>query len=105
MSVACPAALPCCPAPPDSSFRRPSQTACPLSYPPRCPLPFPLLLPPRRWRLNQGYLATASIDQLVQLGKMTSLEHRRHNVDPMLLGLLEVGGPGQAGGRAGSSHR
>ena len=56
---------------------------------------------PRRWRLNQGYLATASIDQLVQLGKMTSLEHRRHNVDPTLLGLHEVGGwAWQAGGLA-----
>ena len=40
--------------------------------------------------MNKGYLASASLDQLMQLGKMTSLEHRRHVVDPTLLGLHEV---------------
>ena len=30
------------------------------------------------------------MDQLTQLGRMTSLEHRRHVVDPTLLGLHEM---------------
>ena len=47
--------------------------------------------PRRSWKLNAGYLQSASTDQLTQLGKMTSLEHRRHVVDPTLLGLHEVG--------------
>jgi hypothetical protein len=44
----------------------------------------------RRWKLGPAYLATASTDQLVQLGRLTSLEHRRHVVDPTLLGLHEM---------------
>ncbi|GAB4824201.1 hypothetical protein N2152v2_011247 [Parachlorella kessleri] len=51
---------------------------------------FDLLAHPTNWKLDQGYLATATNDQLVQLGKMTSLEHRRHKVDPTLLGLQEM---------------
>jgi hypothetical protein len=47
-------------------------------------------LPPRSWKLNAGYLQGASKEQLVNLGKMTSLEHRRHVVDPTLLGLHEA---------------
>ncbi len=43
------------------------------------------------WKLNAGYLQGATKEQLVNLGKMTSLEHRRHVVDPTLLGLHEVG--------------
>lgn len=42
------------------------------------------------WKLSQSYLTSASIDQLVQLGKLTSLEHRRHLMDPTLLGLHEA---------------
>ena len=47
-------------------------------------------LPIGSWKLNSTYLSKASLDQLVALGKMTSLEHRRHVVDPTLLGLHEV---------------
>ena len=56
-----------------------------------CPPPLPPP-PPRSWKLNSGYLQGASKEQLVNLGKMTSLEHRRHVVDPTLLGLHEVRG-------------
>ena len=63
--------------------------------PPTCStLPPPAPPSGCRWKLNQSYLAAASMDQLTQLGKMTSLEHRRHVVDPTLLGLHEVGGGG-----------
>lgn len=51
---------------------------------------FDLLAHPAAWKLNSGYLQGASKEQLVNLGKMTSLEHRRHVVDPTLLGLHEM---------------
>lgn len=54
---------------------------------------FDLLAHPARWRLAQAYLAGASMPQLVALGQMTSLEHRRHKVEPTILG-LQVGGGG-----------
>lgn len=51
---------------------------------------FDLLAHPARWRLDAGYLAGASMAQLVTLGQMTSLEHRRHKLEPTLLGLQEL---------------
>ena len=62
---------------------------------------FDLLAHPAAWKLNSSYLQGASLAQLAELGKMTSLEHRRHVVDPTLLGLHEVGPAGWVGvGRA-----
>ena len=51
---------------------------------------FDLLAHPARWRLDGGYLAGASLAQLVTLGQMTSLEHRRHKLEPTILGLQEL---------------
>ena len=51
---------------------------------------FDLLAHPARWRLDQPYLTGASLAQLVALGRMTSLEHRRHNIEPTVLGLQEM---------------
>lgn len=51
---------------------------------------FDLLAHPAKWKLEQAYLNNASIEQLVGLGKMTSLEHRRHKVEPTVLGLQEM---------------
>ncbi|EFN59446.1 hypothetical protein CHLNCDRAFT_29581 [Chlorella variabilis] len=65
---------------------------------------FDLLAHPAAWKLNQSYLAAASMDQLTQLGKMTSLEHRRHVVDPTLLGLHEMITYGLRGLAAYSHH-
>ncbi|KAL4859420.1 Hydroxylamine reductase [Chlorella vulgaris] len=65
---------------------------------------FDLLAHPAAWKLSQGYLATASIDQLTQLGKMTSLEHRRHIMDPTLMGLHEMITYGLRGLAAYSHH-
>ena len=58
---------------------------------------FDLLAHPAAWKLNRSYLQGASLAQLAELGKMTSLEHRRHVVDPTLLGLHEVGAAGWVG--------
>lgn len=62
--------------------------ACPLCH------TLTLLPPPFRlpcsWRLTPAYLSSASTAQLVQLGRLTSLEHRRHVLDPTLLGLHEM---------------
>lgn len=57
---------------------------------------FDLLAHPARWRLDQSFLTAASLPQLVALGQMTSLEHRRHKVEPTILG-LQVGGPSGEG--------
>ncbi|KPF45288.1 hypothetical protein IP76_08605, partial [Rhizobium sp. AAP43] len=51
---------------------------------------FDLLAHPAQWRLDQGFLAGSSLSQLVALGQMTSLEHRRHKIDPTILGLQEM---------------
>ncbi|KAL4422506.1 hypothetical protein ABPG75_008703 [Micractinium tetrahymenae] len=51
---------------------------------------FDLLAHPAQWRLGQGFLAGASLSQLVALGQMTSLEHRRHKIEPTILGLQEM---------------
>lgn len=48
-------------------------------------------MPPRSWHINASFLEGASMGQLVEMGKSVSLEHRRHTVDPTLLGLHEVG--------------
>ena len=49
----------------------------------------------RSFRPSQAHLANASIEHLVDTGKKVSLEHRRHHVDPTLLGLHEVRGRGR----------
>lgn len=65
---------------------------------------FDLLPHPAIWRLSGSYLEGASMDDLVQLGKMTSLEHRRHTYDPTLLGLHEMITYGLRGLAAYSHH-
>ncbi|KAL4431024.1 hypothetical protein ABPG75_006280 [Micractinium tetrahymenae] len=65
---------------------------------------FDLLSHPAAWRLSQSYLACASIGELVQLGKLTSLEHRRHLMDATLLGLHEMITYGLRGLAAYSHH-
>eukprot|EP00887_Chlorella_sp_A99_P004561 scaffold84.g4561.t1 len=51
---------------------------------------FDLLAHPAAWRLSQAFLAGASMEELVALGQATSLEHRRHKVEPTVLGLQEM---------------
>lgn len=51
---------------------------------------FDLLAHPAQWHLSSSYISTASEDALVNLGKLVSLEHRRHLMDPTLLGLHEM---------------
>jgi hydroxylamine reductase len=51
---------------------------------------FDLLAHPARWNLSASYLASATNDALVKMGQMVSLEHKRHIMDPTLLGLQEM---------------
>jgi hydroxylamine reductase len=51
---------------------------------------FDLLPHPAAFKPSQAHLHNASIEHLVETGKKASLEHRRHVVDPTLLGLHEM---------------
>lgn len=51
---------------------------------------FDIIAHPAQWRLSDSYMASASEQQLRTLGQMVSLEHRRHLIDPTLLGLHEM---------------
>ena len=66
---------------------------CCLQHPGRLLLTHPTLPAPAcSFKPSQAHLQNATIEHLVETGKKTSLEHRRHVVDPTLLGLHEVRG-------------
>ncbi|KAL4431026.1 hypothetical protein ABPG75_006282 [Micractinium tetrahymenae] len=65
---------------------------------------FDLLSHPAAWHINASFLEGASMGQLVEMGKSVSLEHRRHTMDPTLLGLHEMITYGLRGLAAYSHH-
>ena len=78
-----------------------------ISDPPPAPagLPwFDLLAHPAQWHLSTSYLSSATEEQLVNIGKLVSLEHRRHLIDPTLLGLHEMLSYGLRGLAAYTHH-
>lgn len=73
------------------------------ALPPRLPHSSGPCPPPpacRSFKPSQAHLQGASIEHLVETGKKASLEHRRHHVEPTLLGLHEASSGQAAGGRA-----